>query len=199
MPMHVEPVALRGQTVRLEPLAMTHVPALCEVGLDAELWRWVPSLISTPDEMRAYVEEALDQQRRGISAPFALVDLATEKVIGSTRYCAIEPMHRRLEIGWTWLAKTHQRTKANTEAKLLLLTHAFETLKANRVEIKTDALNEKSRNAIARLGATQEGIFREHMIVPRSGRLRATVYFSIVNGELPARKTKIIAMLEERR
>ena len=197
-PMHVAPVTLLGKTVRLEPLAVSHVPALCKVGLDAELWRWIPTLVSTPDEMRAYVEEALEQRRRGVSEPFAIVDRATDDVIGSTRYCAIEAAHHRLEIGWTWLAISYQRTKANTEAKLLLLTHAFETLGANRVEIKTDALNEKSRRAIARIGATQEGIFRQHMIVPRSGRVRDTVYFSIIRSEWPDVKARLAQRLEER-
>src|SRR5262252_7809386 len=150
--MNVEPVTLAGTVVRLEPLTMDHAPALSLVGLDPELWRWIPTSVNTPEEMRLYVAKALDEFSRGASLPFVIVHQARGEVIGSTRYGNIEPVHHRLEIGWTWVPPRHQRTAANTEAKLLLLTHAFESLGANRVELKTDALNEKSRRAILRLG-----------------------------------------------
>jgi len=179
------PVTLTSPVVRLEPLTLSHVDALARVGLDPELWRWIPNPITSADEMRAYVLTALDEQQRGLALPFAIVDAASAEVIGSTRYAAIDVRNRRLEIGWTWLARSHQRTRANTTAKRLLLGHAFDTLGANRVELKTDALNEKSRNAIARIGATQEGIFRQH-VVCASGRIRDTVYFSILATEWPA-------------
>ena len=188
--MAVEPVTLRRGGIVLEPLASRHVPELARVGLDPELWRWIPSAVTTEDEMRAYVEAALDEQRRGVSLPFAIVDAASGAAIGSTRYGNIVPEHRRLEIGWTWIAPAFQRTAVNTSAKLLLLSHAFDTLGANRVEFKTDALNERSRAALLRIGATQEGIFRHHMVCD-SGRLRDSVYFSIVRTEWPHVKERL--------
>ena len=192
--MHVEPMTLTGRHIRLEPLTMGHVVGLARVGLDPELWRWIPTPVTTVDEMRNYVATALDEQRRGVSVPFAIVDRATDQVIGSTRYGSITPEHRRLEIGWTWYAAAHQRTAANTEAKLLLLTHAFETLGAMRVEFKTDALNAKSRAAILRLGAVEEGTFRKHMRTATE-RVRDTVYFSILDTEWPTVKARLTAKL----
>jgi RimJ/RimL family protein N-acetyltransferase len=144
--------------------------------------------------MRAYVETALAEQRRGVSLPFATVAQANDEVIGSTRYGNIAPADHRLEIGWTWYAAPYQRTAANTEAKLLLLTHAFEALGAMRVEFKTDALNVRSRTAIARLGAVEEGTFRKHMRTA-SGRIRDSVYFSIVDTEWPAVKARLTGKL----
>jgi RimJ/RimL family protein N-acetyltransferase len=179
------PVTLTSPAVRLEPLTPDHADALARVGLDPELWRWIPTQIGSVDEMRAYVATALEEQQRGVSLPFALVDATSGEVVGSTRFGSIDVRNRRLEIGWTWLARSHQRTRANTAAKRLLLGHAFDALGANRVELKTDALNQKSRNAIARIGATQEGIFRQH-VVCASGRVRDTVYFSILAAEWPA-------------
>ena len=179
------PLTLTSPDVRLEPLTPVHADALARVGLDPELWRWIPTPIGSVDEMRAYVATALEEQQRGVSLPFAIVDARSDEVIGSTRFGNIDVRNRRLEIGWTWLARSHQRTRANTAAKRLLLGHAFDALDANRVELKTDALNEKSRNAIARIGATQEGIFRQH-VVCASGRIRDTVYFSILATEWPA-------------
>ena len=178
------PVTLDHAVVRLEPLAREHVPALARVGLDAELWRWIPHPVESAEQMQAYVATALDEQRRGVSLPFAIVDVGSGEVVGSTRFGNIDVKNRRLEIGWTWVARSHQRTRTNTAAKRLLLGHAFDTLRANRVELKTDALNEKSRNAIGRIGAKQEGIFREH-VVCASGRIRDTVYFSILASEWP--------------
>ncbi len=188
--MNVTPVTLVGPVVRLEPLTLDHVPALARVGLAPELWRLIPTAVATAQQMRAYVETALAEQARGTALPFAIVDRASDAAIGSTRFGNIVPEHRRLEIGWTWLAPAFQRTGANTDAKLLLLTHAFETLGAQRVELKTDALNEQSRAAILRIGATQEGIFRRHMITA-SGRVRDTVYFSIVDSEWPDVKERL--------
>ncbi len=197
-PMRVAPVTLEGAVVRLEPLRAEHAGPLAAVGLDPELWRWIPNRVTTAGEMRAYVEAALDEQRRGVSLPFAIVDASTGTVIGCTRYGNIEPAHRRLEIGWTWLASAWQRTGANTEAKLLLLTHAFEALGAVRVELKTDALNARSRAAIARIGATQEGVFRRHMQIPWANRVRDTVYFSIVDSEWPAVKARLEGLRDRR-
>jgi len=188
--MRVAPVTLAGRHVRLEPLALDHVEALARVGLDPELWRWGLSTLATVADMRAYVEAALDEQRRGVSLPFAVVDQRSDRVIGSTRFGNMAPADRRLEIGWTWYAISHQRTAANTETKLLLLTYAFETLGAMRVEFKTDALNVASRAALARIGAVEEGTFRKHMLTA-SGRVRDSVYFSIVDTEWPAVKTRL--------
>lgn len=185
---------LCGNIVRLEPLTLGHVPALARVGLDPGLWRLQPAPVASLDDMHGYVSNALDEQHLQVALPFAIVDLATDQVIGSTRFMDIAPQHRRLEIGATWLAPACQRTGANTEAKLLLLTHAFETLNAIRVVFKTEALNEQSRKALARIGAVEEGTFRKHLIAA-SGRARDMVYFSILDTEWPTVKTGLIARL----
>jgi N-acetyltransferase len=184
----VEPVTLRGSRVVLEPMRTDHAEALAGIGLEPELWRWIPSSVTTVDDMRAYVAQALEEQRQGVSLPFVII--AQGQVAGSTRYGNIDLANRRLEIGWTWVAPAYQRTAVNTEAKLLLLTHAFERLGVNRVELKTDALNQKSRTAIARLGAVEEGTFRKH-IVTASGRVRDTVYYSIIDTEWPTVKRRL--------
>ena len=192
--MKIEPVTLQGRVVRLEPLALAHVPGLARIGLDPELWRWIPTQVADAAQMQAWVQTALDEQTAGTSLPFAIISQASGEAIGSTRYMNIVPAHRRLEIGSTWLSTAAQRSGANTEAKLLLLTHAFEALKAIRVELKTDALNSKSRAAIARIGGIEEGIFRRHVICA-SGRVRDTVYFSMLDNEWPAVKTRLGGML----
>ena len=179
-----EPVTLSNPHVRLEPLTTAHVPALARVGLDPALWPWIPAPITSIDGMRDYVARALDEQARGQAIPFAIVDAQREEVVGTTRYAAIDVPNRRLEIGWTWVARDRQRTPINTSAKRLLLGHAFEALDVNRVELKTDALNQQSRQAILRIGATQEGILRQHVRCV-SGRMRDTVYFSILASEWP--------------
>lgn len=188
--MIVEPAALEGSHVRLEPLLAAHHAVLAQVGLDEDLWRWIPVPVRTPDEMKAYVDAALAEQNHGVSLPFVLVEKASEKIIGCTRYGNIDCTHRRVEIGWTWIAKAWQRTPVNTEAKYLLLRHAFETLGCIRVELKTDSLNDRSRAAILRIGAHEEGTFRNHMITA-SGRIRHTVYFSIVDSEWPGVKSRL--------
>jgi RimJ/RimL family protein N-acetyltransferase len=189
--MKVTPVTLEGTRVRLEPLAQSHQPALAAIGLDEDLWRWTPSMpVRTAEDMTAYIAFALAERDAGRALPFATVDRATGRVIGSTRYGAIEPRHRRVEIGWTWLGRDWQRTPANTEAKYLMLRHAFETLGCVRVELKTDALNERSRAAIRRIGALEEGILRQHMITT-SGRLRDTVYYSVLDSEWAEVKTEL--------
>jgi len=192
--MNVVPVVLEGRHVRLEPLSQSHHADLSAVGLDAELWRWIPTPVRTPPEMSAYIATALDEQSRGVSLPFALIEKAVGRAIGSTRYGNIDRAHRRVEIGWTWLAPAWQRTAANTEAKYLLLKHAFETLGCIRVELKTDSLNERSRAAILRIGAREEGTFRNH-IITASGRIRHTVYFSILDSEWPDVKSRLQSRL----
>ncbi len=183
--MKVEPVVLEGEVVRLEPMGMGHLEGLWEAGKDESLWRLIPTNVASVDDMRKYVESALADRDRGAALPFVTVERASGKVIGSTRFGNIDTANLRAEIGWTWITPAFQRTAVNTEAKLLMLNHAFETWKCIRVEIKTDALNERSRAAIKRLGATEEGIFRKHMIT-ESGRFRDSVYFSIIDTEWPA-------------
>jgi N-acetyltransferase len=193
--MAVFPVTLEGMHVRLEPLAKAHLKGLAEIGLDEELWRWIPTPVWTTEEMAAYIATALKEQEQGVSLPFAIVEKALGRAIGSTRYGNIDRTHHRVEIGWTWVAREWQRTAMNTETKYLLLRHAFETLGCMRVELKTDSLNERSRAAILRIGAREEGIFRNHMITA-SGRIRHTVYFSIIDSEWPAVKARLEAKLD---
>ena len=189
----LEPVTLTGARVRLEPLTAGHTDALAEVGLDPALWRWGIAPLTTRDDMRDYIETALAWQRQGTALPFATIDAATGRAIGSTRFAAADEANRRVEIGWTWITPAYQRTPANTESKYLMLRHAFEALGCNRVELKTDALNETSRRAMLRIGAREEGTLRRHMVVA-GGRLRDTVYFSVIREEWPDVKAK----LEER-
>ena len=191
--LELEPVTLAGRRVRLEPLSPEHLPGLCAVGLDPELWRWTVSRVRDAEEMRAYVESALRERDAGRALPFATVDAAGGEVIGSTRFANASPADGRVEIGWTWMTPAWQRTPANTEAKYLMLRHAFETLGCTRVELKTDALNQRSRAAMLRLGAREEGTLRRHTRT-QGGRLRDTVYFSILDDEWPA----VRAGLEEK-
>ncbi len=186
-PMVVEPVTLEGRNIRLEPLSLEHHAQLCEVGLDDELWRWIPIAVRTADEMRAYVETALQEQAAGTALPFATIEKASDRAIGSTRFGNIDRANRHVEIGWTWLGRKWQRTAANTEAKYLMLGHAFETWGCLRVEFKTDSLNQRSRAALLRIGAKEEGIFRNHVIT-WTGRLRHSAYYSIIASEWPAVK-----------
>ena len=192
--MPVDPVTLAGRHVRLEPLSLAHEPELCAAGLDPEIWRWTASLVRTPADLRAYIETALAWQRQGTALPFAIIATASGRAVGSTRYANIDRANRRLEIGWTWLARAAQRTPINTEAKYLLLRHAFETLDCIRVEFKTDALNERSRAALLRIGAKEEGILRSHVITA-TGRVRDSVYYSILAAEWPEVKAGLEAKL----
>lgn len=196
--MKVEPVILEGEFVRLEPLKIEHFDALWEVGKDESLWKWTVNFVKTPDDLKRYVDEALGEFEKGISLPFVTIDRAQNKIVGSTRFGNIDPVNRKTEIGWTWINPAWQRTYINSEAKLLMLTHAFETWKCIRVELKTDAFNEKSRNATLRLGAKEEGIFRNHMIT-ESGRFRDTVYFSIIDSEWQEVRTNLAAKLKSHR
>jgi RimJ/RimL family protein N-acetyltransferase len=193
--MEIRPVTLEGSFVRLEPLSLDHLPGLCEAGLEPALWEFTLSAVRTPDEMRRYVEEALAWQRQGTALPFAIVERVTGTVIGSTRFANIDGRHRRAEIGWTWVSGRWQRTAVNTETKLLLLSHAFETLGCNRVEFKTDSLNRRSREAIARIGGKEEGLFRNHMVTA-SGRIRHTVYFSVIAEEWADVKKNLMEKLQ---
>ena len=190
----IGPLTLQGNFVRLEPLLLQHSDALAEVGLAPELWRWQPIEIASAEGMQDYISAALAQQASGVALPFVIVENASGRVIGSTRYMDIAVEHDRLEIGATWIAPPWQRSGANTEAKWLLLQHAFEKLGTQRVVFKTEVDNEKSRAAILRLGATQEGIFRKHLVA-QNGRHRDMVYFSILKDEWPAVKARLMARL----
>ena len=188
--MNVSPVTLEGRHVRLEPMSLAHLGGLSEVGLEQDLWRWTTTLIRTPEEMRAYVGQALEDQARGVSLPFVTVERESGRVVGATRFGTIDTENRRCEIGWTWVGGAWQRTPVNTEAKLLMLGHAFEVWGCVRVELKTDSLNERSRRAILRIGAKEEGVLRNHMIT-HTGRLRHSVYFSVIDSEWPEVKARL--------
>lgn len=193
-PMTVRPRVLEGTHVRLEPLTFDHLDALTAVGLDPDLWQWTLTQNHTPDDMRRYVETALAEQRAGQSLPFATVERPSGRVVGSTRFAAIERTHRRVEIGWTWLARPWQRTAINTEAKYLMLRHAFDVWRCVRVELKANSKNERSRRAILRIGATEEGTLRKHQLYA-DGRSRDSVYFSITDDEWPAVKERLEGMM----
>lgn len=187
------PVTLEGRYVRLEPLSQAHAAELARVALDPELWRWTPTQIETLEELDAYIDTAILLWRTGTALPFATIDASSGRAIGSTRFGNIDPQNRRVEIGWTWLGRDYQRKAFNTEAKLLMLTYAFERLRCERVELRTDALNVRSRTAIARLGAREEGTLRRHTLLP-SGRWIDWVYYSVLADEWPA----VRAGLEEK-
>lgn len=194
--MHVEPVTLEGRFVRLEPLSLSHLAELCEVAFDEEIWRYTTSVIKTQDDLRDYIETALRWQAEGMALPFATIDKVSGRTVGSTRFAAIDRTNRHMEIGWTWIGREYQRTYVNTEAKYLMLAHAFEDLSCLRVEFKTDSLNEKSRRALSRIGAKEEGTFRNHMIMP-SGRMRHSVYYSIIDTEWPEVKAALKEKLQK--
>ncbi len=179
-----EHVVLEGPRLRLLPMRMEHHAALCAVGLDEDLWRWTPAPVETPEDMRQYMQAALDCQTAGSALPFVTVELETGAIVGSTRFGNIDRANRRLEIGWTWVAPQWQRSFVNTEAKYLMLKHAFEVMRCIRVEFKTDSLNQRSRAALLRLGAKEEGILRNHMVTS-AGRYRHSVYYSIIDSEWP--------------
>jgi N-acetyltransferase len=178
-------IVLEGEIVRLEPLERRHEQGLFEAAQDERIWRWMPYDASGSSEgFHSWLEDALAASEAGTEAAFATVDAGTGKPVGSTRYLALRPEHRGLEIGWTWLAPAHWQTGANVEAKLLMLEHAFERLGCLRVEFKTDSRNERSRAALAALPAKFEGIFRKHMLV-RGGERRDSAYYSITDDEWP--------------
>ena len=190
----VTPVTLAGRRVRLEPLELSHLPGLVAAGADPVTWVWMHAPLTDEASMRAWLEEALRNRDAGAEVPFATVDAATGRVLGSTRFMSIAPAHRRLEIGWTWLAPTAHGTGANTEAKLLSLEHAFERLGAMRVEFKTDALNVRSRAALAGIGATFEGVFRRHQLVA-GGRVRDSAWYAVVDEDWLAVRDRLHARL----
>ena len=193
----VAPVTLEGTHVRLEPLTVDHTEALMRAGEPDDIWTWLPWRPRTRDDWDAWVADALAAQSAGDQVPFATIERATGEVVGSTRFLAISPPNRRLEIGATWLTPRVQRTPVNTECKYLLLRHCFETVGCLRVELKTDARNTNSQRAIARLGAVREGVFRKHQLA-QHGFQRDSVYFSVIDDEWPAVKHRLESMLSPR-
>ena len=191
--MNVATVVLEGQHVRLEPLTHAHKDALIAAASDGLLWNSDVTVVPSAETIHNYIEDALRGLQSGTELPFVIVRKETGEVAGTTRFYEIQPADRRVAIGYTWLASSAQRTPVNTEVKLLLLEHAFEEWQCVRVEFITDVLNEQSRTAILRLGAKQEGILRNHMIMP-SGRIRNSVFFSVIAEEWP----KVRANLEEK-
>jgi RimJ/RimL family protein N-acetyltransferase len=191
----LEPVTLQGRIVRLEPLSLEHVAGLAEVGLDPAIWQWTIARPRSVEDLRAWAEGAIASRDAGTELPFATIDVATGRPIGSTRYLNIVLEHHRLEIGWTWLAPGSQRTGANREAKLLQLRHAFETLGCRRVEFKTDSRNERSRAALLGIGAQFEGIFRNHMVMP-DGPMRHSAWYSVIDDEWPAVQERLERSLD---
>ncbi len=189
--MEVKPVVLTGKFVRLEPLSTEHVDGLVAIGMEAEIWQYMPygPMISR-DAIRGWVENILSHASEGTDMPFAVIHLRSGKVAGATRYMDIRPPHYGLEIGGTWYGADYRRTVVNTECKYLLLQHAFENLKCIRVQLKTDSRNVRSQKAIERLGAVREGTLRNHMILP-DGHIRHSVYYSILNTEWPEVKQKL--------
>lgn len=194
--MDVGPVILEGRLVRLEPLAARHVDALIEAA-DPSVFRWTVEANDTPELVRAHLERAIAATADGAIVAFATVERATSQQVGCTRFLAIDRVNRHLEIGWTWVTPRLQGRGYNDEAKLLQLTHAFEVLGCHRVEFKTDSLNERSRGALAGIGATFEGIFRNHMIMP-GGRLRHSAWYSVIDEEWPSVRAHLQGRLEGR-
>jgi RimJ/RimL family protein N-acetyltransferase len=195
-PLVVPPVTLEGQTVRLEPLAMSHAPALAAVA-EPDIFEHFNTVLRTLGDVEAYIADTLAAAERGVERPFVIIEKETGSPVGSTRYLDIQRNHRTLEIGSTWLAKRVWRSRVNTECKYLLLRHAFEELKVMRVQLKTDRRNLRSRTAIERIGGRFEGILRHHMLV-RGGVVRDTAFFGITDTEWPEVKTRLEAMLTGR-
>ena len=188
------PVTLAGRFVRLEPMREEHLERLVEIGVGRDIFRWFPFAVETPEEMASYVAMAMAGMRAGVAIPFVTVLRATGEVVGSTTFLNIDRANRRLEIGATWLGVPWQRTACNTEAKYLQLRHCFEELGCARVEFKTDALNARSRAALLRIGAIEEGTLRSHMVCP-GGRMRDSVYFSVIEPEWAAVRRGLEAKL----
>ncbi|MEO3693068.1 GNAT family N-acetyltransferase [Roseateles paludis] len=186
----VQPVTLESEHLRLVPLSLAHVDGLQSAAADGELWNLRFTSVPKPAETQAYVEKALQGLAEGHRLPFAVLDAHTGKVLGCTSYHDIVPVIDRLEIGWTWYARRVQRSAVNTTAKLLLLTHAFETLDAEVVGFRTDNFNLASQRAIERLGAKRDGVLRHHTL-RRDGTVRDTVMYSITAGEWPEIKAHL--------
>lgn len=189
------PVTLEGTLVRLEPLSLDHLQDLSEFAFNQEIWRWMTDRLQTEDDLRSYIQTALDATAAGTARAWATRSLADRRIIGSTRFADIQLANRTLEIGWTWLHPAYQRTGINVEAKYLQLRHAFEVLGIRRVAFKTHHLNLKSQTAIQALGAKHEGIFRNHVIMP-DGSTRHSYWYSIIAEEWPEVKANLERRLQ---
>lgn len=183
-PPRLDGIVLEGDIVRLEPLELHHVPGLAEVGLDPAIWRWTIARPASENDLRSWASAAIRGREAGTEYPFATIERATGRPIGSSRFMNIALEHKRVEIGWTWLAPPWQRSGANREAKLLMLGHAFDVLGCRRVEFKTDSNNEPSRTALLGIGASFEGIFRKHIVMPNDG-IRHSAWYSVIDDEWP--------------
>lgn len=190
------PTVLQAEGVRLEPLTMAHVPGLRAAAADGELWNLRVTSVPRPEDTEAYVAQALEMQARGERLPWAVVDAASSQVLGCTSYHDIVPAVRRVEIGYTWYARSVQRSHVNTSAKLLLMAHAFDTLDCNVVGWRTDILNLASQRAIERLGAHKDGVLRCHAL-RRDGSIRDTVMYSLLAAEWPAVRARLQARLQQ--
>ncbi len=192
--MEVKPVTLDGERVRMEPMSAEHLDALALAGGFDELWRWTAVNAAKREDMKSYIDAALADAAKGVALPFVTIDKPSGGVIGSSRFGNIDPANRKTEIGWTWITPAFQRTHVNSEAKLLMMTHAFEVWECVRVELKTDVLNQKSRNAMLRLGLVEEGVLRRN-ILTQGGRYRDSVYYSVLDTEWPAMKERLRGFL----
>lgn len=193
--MNIVPIVLTGKTIRLEPLSLVHVPELAVAGNDPAIWQFmVYGDVLGEEKMRLWVEMLLRHQAEGTDLPFTVIHLPTGKPIGCTRFMDIRPEQRGLEIGGTWYAAAYQRTSVNTEAKFLLLQHAFEVYNCLRVQFKTDLRNLRSQRALERIGAVREGVLRNHLILP-DGTIRDSVYYSILDREWLAVKQHLLELL----
>ncbi len=194
--MNVKPVVLEGRHVRLEPMTEAHIPGLAQIGVGQDFWQFmVYGDITTKEDMANWVHDILGRAKRGTDLPFVAIHLPSGRVAGATRYLNIMPNDRGLEVGGTWYGLEFQRTPVNTECKYLLIGHAFETLGAIRLQLKTDLRNERSQKAIERIGAVKEGVLRNHMILP-DGRIRDSVFYSILDSEWPDAKKKLEEMMK---
>jgi len=190
-PLRPEPVTLTGEHVRLLPLEHDHVDALWDVADDERLWRWIPFPVRSRSDLEVYVNVALEGRAAGSMLPFVTTEAASGRVVGSTRFGNIVPADYRVEIGWTWVGVPWQRSAINSEAKLLMLDHAFGTWRCHRVEFKTDSLNEQSRAGLLGIGATFEGIFRNHMVT-HTGRMRHSAWYSITDDDWPEVRGRLV-------
>ncbi|MFY2560100.1 GNAT family N-acetyltransferase [Corallococcus terminator] len=195
VPLVVPPVVLEGRTVRLEPLGLEHAPALAALCED-DIFMNFSVVLRSLEDVERFITRALGATERGTERPFVIVERETGAVVGTTSYLDIQREHRTLEIGWTWLGRRVWRTRVNTEAKYLLLSHAFDTLGVMRVQLKTDRRNARSRAAIERMGAKLEGILRNHVLV-RGGVVRDSVYYGVIDTEWPEVKARLEGLLQQ--
>jgi RimJ/RimL family protein N-acetyltransferase len=195
----VSPVVLEGSHVRIEPLCEEHAEGLFHIGKDPSIWTWLTlGPFEALEDSQRYIAEAVAGRDGGGEFPFAVIERSSGLVVGSTRFLNIRAQDLTLEVGWTWYAPRVQRTAVNTECKLLLMTHAFEVLGANRLQLKTDSRNQRSQAAIARLGAVREGVLRQDTILKKDGYVRDSVYFSVLRSEWPSVKARLAGMLGEK-